>query len=231
MRYTTEGNNIVTAINADLQGVVTAARSAATVIVTARVPGPAGNSIPFTENVTNFSMNGGGVLGGTQQGGGRQPECGVFRRQQQRWAQSLPQQLYCWRCYLVEHHGGMGWRHPAVLATSQSLSWRYSWRRRLHDGVRPYARWNNTCLGNGNCECSKSWRGELVVTNNPTTQNLTKATLGNGSFITQVKSSSKYSSVAIVSTNDGNVQIGFNLGPVSRHKSTGSTLPVQTPFA
>jgi hypothetical protein len=41
---------------------------------------------------------------------------------------------------------------------------------------------------------------------------LTKGTLGNRSFINQVKYSPKYQSVAIVGTNDGNVQIGFNLG-------------------
>jgi hypothetical protein len=50
------------------------------------------------------------------------------------------------------------------------------------------------------------------VTNNPSTQNLTKGTLGNRSFINQVKYSPKFQSVAIVGTNDGNVQIGFNLG-------------------
>jgi hypothetical protein len=50
------------------------------------------------------------------------------------------------------------------------------------------------------------------VTNNPTTANLTKGTLGNRSFINQVKYSPKYQSVAIVGTNDANVQIGFNLG-------------------
>ena len=36
--------------------------------------------------------------------------------------------------------------------------------------------------------------------------------MGNRSFINQVKYSPKYQSVAIVGTNDGNVQIGFNLG-------------------
>ena len=41
---------------------------------------------------------------------------------------------------------------------------------------------------------------------------LTKGTLGNRSYINQVKYSPKYHSVAIVGTNDGNVQIGFNLG-------------------
>ena len=50
------------------------------------------------------------------------------------------------------------------------------------------------------------------VTNNPTTQNMTKETLGNRSFINQVKYSPKYQSVAIVGTNDANVWIGFNLG-------------------
>lgn len=50
------------------------------------------------------------------------------------------------------------------------------------------------------------------VTNNPTTQNLTKASLGNRSYVNQVKYSPKFQSVAIVGTNDGNVQIGFNLG-------------------
>ena len=50
------------------------------------------------------------------------------------------------------------------------------------------------------------------VTNNPSTQNMTKQTLGNRSFINQVKYSPKYQSVAIVGTNDGNVRIGFNLG-------------------
>ena len=50
------------------------------------------------------------------------------------------------------------------------------------------------------------------VTNNPTTQNMTKQTLGNRSFINGVKYSPKYQSVAMVGTNDANVWIGFNLG-------------------
>lgn len=53
---------------------------------------------------------------------------------------------------------------------------------------------------------------DWYVTNNPTTQNMTKQTLGNRSFINQVKYSPKYSSVAIVGTNDANAWIGFNLG-------------------
>ena len=41
---------------------------------------------------------------------------------------------------------------------------------------------------------------------------LTKGTLGNRSYINQVKYSPKFQSVAVVGTSDGNVQIGFNLG-------------------
>lgn len=61
----------------------------------------------------------------------------------------------------------------------------------------------------GNASVSAS---DWYVTNNPTTQNMTKQTLGNRSFINQVKYSPKYQSVAIVGTNDANVWIGFNLG-------------------
>lgn len=51
-----------------------------------------------------------------------------------------------------------------------------------------------------------------VVTNNPSTQNMTKQSLGNRSFINQVKYSPKFKSVAIAGTSDGNAWIGFNLG-------------------
>ncbi len=51
-----------------------------------------------------------------------------------------------------------------------------------------------------------------VVTNNPSTQNMTKQSLGNRSFINQVKYSPKFKSVAMVGTSDGNAWIGFNLG-------------------
>jgi hypothetical protein len=60
----------------------------------------------------------------------------------------------------------------------------------------------------GNAASTVTW----YVTNNPSTQNLTKGTLGNRSFINQVKYAPKTPSVAIAGTNDGNVQIGFNLG-------------------
>ena len=54
--------------------------------------------------------------------------------------------------------------------------------------------------------------GDWYVTNNPITQNMTKQTLGNRSFINQVKYSPKYQTVAMLGTNDANVWIGFNLG-------------------
>jgi hypothetical protein len=50
------------------------------------------------------------------------------------------------------------------------------------------------------------------VTNNPSTANLTKQSLGNRSYINQVKYAPKTQSVAIIGTNDGWVQFGFNLG-------------------
>src|SRR6267143_6941622 len=67
--------------------------------------------------------------------------------------------------------------------------------------------WETIAGGNATMN-SSSW----YVTNNPITQNMTKQTLGNRSFINQIKYSPKYSSVAMVGTNDANVWIGFNLG-------------------
>ena len=64
-------------------------------------------------------------------------------------------------------------------------------------------------INGGNASFSS---GDWYVTNNPITQNMTKQTLGNRSFINQVKYSPKYQTVAIVGTNDGNAWIGFNLG-------------------
>jgi hypothetical protein len=63
---------------------------------------------------------------------------------------------------------------------------------------------------------TKSW----YVTNNPITANLTKGTLGNRSYINEVKYSPKYQSVAIVATNDGNVQLGFGLGSGTQAQAT-----------
>ena len=65
-----------------------------------------------------------------------------------------------------------------------------------------------TILGGNSSFTGSNW----YITNNPTTQNMTKQTLGNRSFINQVKYSPKYQSVAMVGTNDANAWIGFNLG-------------------
>ena len=65
-----------------------------------------------------------------------------------------------------------------------------------------------TITGGNSTFSSTNW----YVTNNPTTQNMTKQTLGNRSFINGVKYSPKYQTVAMVGTNDANVWIGFNLG-------------------
>ena len=65
-----------------------------------------------------------------------------------------------------------------------------------------------TIAGGNSTFTSSNW----YITNNPTNQNMTKQTLGNRSFINQVKYSPKYQSVAIVGTNDANLWIGFNLG-------------------
>src|SRR5205085_802906 len=62
-------------------------------------------------------------------------------------------------------------------------------------------------INGGNASFSSA---DWYVTNNPITQNMTKQTLGNRSFINQVKYSPKYQSVAMVGTNDANVWIGFN---------------------
>src|SRR3712207_2185490 len=46
----------------------------------------------------------------------------------------------------------------------------------------------------------------------PNSPNLTKNTLGNRSFINQLNYALRTDDVAIVSTNDGNVQIGLDMG-------------------
>jgi hypothetical protein len=74
-----------------------------------------------------------------------------------------------------------------------------------------------TITGNAaNANGTVTW----YVTNNPSTQNLTKQTLGNRSFINQVKYSPNTPTVAIAGTNDGNVQIGFNLGTGTASQAT-----------
>ena len=67
--------------------------------------------------------------------------------------------------------------------------------------------WETIAGGNSSMNAA-SW----YVTNNPATQNMTKQTLGNRSFITQIKYSPKFKSVAMLGTNDANAWIGFTLG-------------------
>ncbi len=64
----------------------------------------------------------------------------------------------------------------------------------------------------GNAPSTVTWYITDPVSHGAAGPGLTKGTLGNRSFINQVKYSPKRQSVAIVGTNDGNVQFGFNLG-------------------
>lgn len=214
---TTEGNNIVTAVNADLAGTVTSARSGSSVVVTAVTGGTAGNSIPFSNiNAANFSMNGSGTLGGTRMGDG----VGSLRLWQSGNSGALE------RCISN--------------CTAPNATWssaRGSWTGDTQSFVLPINLFRGGISGGDDCAAAglTSGCGHMIagttrvwetisgagatvptsvwyVTNNPTTANLTKGNLGNRSYINQVKYSPKFQSVAIVGTNDGNVQIGFNLG-------------------
>jgi hypothetical protein len=218
---TTEGNNIAAAINADIAPVATAARSGATVIVTATVPGPTGNAIPFTENVTNFTMDGSGTLGGTTQGGATGSSNPVY--------------------YEGNNSGGLS--RCNANCTSPGATWVNSmggWASDTQSFVLPINLFHGGISGGDDCATgcghmlaatTRVWETitanvpspgavNWYVTNNPSTQNLTKATLGNRSYINQVKYSPKFQSVAIVGTNDGNVQIGFNLGTGTASQAT-----------
>ncbi len=217
---TTQGTNIVTAINADIPTVATAVRSGATVIVSATVPGPAGNLIPFNEAATNLTVNGTGFLGGTNQGG-------------------LPGSLRVW-----EGNNSGGLSRCTSNCSNSGATWtssRGGWSGEQQSFVLPINLFRGGIPGGDDCEpagpttgCGRLIAGTTrvwetisgaaatvpttawYITNNPagaaTGPNLTKGTLGNRSYINQVKYSPKYYSVAIVGTNDGNVQIGFNLG-------------------
>lgn len=60
--------NLITAISADFSNLSATQGAGNTVIITALDGGVAGNSIDFSENSTNMTMNGGGHLGGTTAG-------------------------------------------------------------------------------------------------------------------------------------------------------------------
>ncbi len=215
----TAATNIRTAINRDSTE-VTASGTGANVIVTSVIPGPVGNFIEFTENGTNTTMNGNGFLGGTTQGG-------------------LPGSLRVWQ---GNNSGGLSrcvsnCSNSGATYTSS----RGAWTGDQQSFVLPINLFHGGIPGGDDCDaagpttgCGRllaattrvyetiSGAGATVpttawyITNNPVGAaagpNLTKGTLGNRSYINQVKYSPKYYSVAIVGTNDGNVQIGFNLG-------------------
>ena len=219
---TTEGNNIVTAITADLAGVVTAVRSGATVVITAVTGGSAGNSIPFNNiDSANFSMNGSGFLGGTTLG----DDVGSLRIWEGNNSGGFS------RCISNCTNAGASW-----------TSSRGSWTGDQQSFVLPVNLFHGGIPGGDDCPpagltsgCGHLLAGTTRVwetisgaaatvpaatwynTNSAactggTNPCLTKGTLSNRSYINQVKYSPKYQSVAIVGTNDGNVQIGFNLG-------------------
>ena len=118
---------------------------------------------------------------------------------------------------LPGRHRRLGRRHAVVHPALRPLPRRSAGRRRLCSGrhagwVRSPRRRDDPRLGVDQGRRRQHELGSWYVTNNPATQNMTKQSLGNRSFINQVKYSPKWSSQAIVGTNDGNVWIGFNLG-------------------
>ena len=126
---TTEGNNIVTAINRDIPTLVTAARSGATVVVTAVTGGSSGNSIVFTNiNASNFSMNGGGFLGGTTLG----DDTGSLRYWEGNNSGGFSRCIHnCTsaRRDLVILERQLDWRHPVFRPACPPLPRRHSGRR------------------------------------------------------------------------------------------------------
>jgi uncharacterized repeat protein (TIGR01451 family) len=214
---TTAAANIRTAINADIGGTAYATGTTATVTVNATVQGAGGNSIVFANSVSpnnspNLTFNGSGFLGGSTAGGNTQTGT----------SQSV----------FFEGNNSGGFSRCVNNCTNSGASWssvQGGWTGDTQSFVLPVHMFHGGVSGGDDCpngcghllaattrvfESITGNNGSVFwyVTNNPATQNLTKATLGNRSYINQVKYSPKYNSVAIVGTNDGNVQIGFNLG-------------------
>ena len=211
---TTAATNIVTAITADIPSTATAARSGSTVVVTAVTGGTAGNAIPFVNgNSAILNFNGSGTLGGTTPG----DNVGSPRYWEGNNSGGFS------RCIVNCTSPGANWTSMEGALTSDTESF-FLPVNLFHGGIPG----GDDCQAGGQttgcghllaattrvfetitgATATNTW----VVTNNPTSQNLTKQSLGNRSYINQVKYSPKYQSVAIVGTNDGNVQIGFNLG-------------------
>ena len=212
---TTAATNIVTAVNADIPSAATGARSGSTVIITATINGSSGNSIPFfNNNSANLTFNGSGTLGGTTMGGLPGSTQPVF------WEGNNSGGLS--RCVSNCTVGGASWANKMGGWASDTQSFVLPINL-FHGGIpggddcadgcghllAATTRVWETITGNATAASATTF---WYVTNNPTTQNMTKQSLGNRSFINQVKYSPKYQSVAIVGTNDANVWIGFNLG-------------------
>src|SRR6266403_1754863 len=213
----TAATNIRTAINADIPSQVTASGNGSKVVVTAVPCGTVGNSIPFSNiNSANLTFNGSGTLGGTRPG----DDVGSLR---------------------VWEGNNSGGRSRCIYnCTAPGATWtssRGSWTGDIQSFILPINMFHGGIPAGDDCQppslttgcghliaaTTRVWEtisgaaaavptSAWYVTNNPTTQNMTKQTLGNRSFINQVKYSPKYQSVAIVGTNDANVWIGFNLG-------------------
>jgi hypothetical protein len=213
----TAATNIRAAINADIPSEVTAGGNGSNILVTAVVCGSAGNSIPFANvNSANLTFNGAGTLGGTRPG----DDVGTLRMWQGNNSGGLS------RCVYNCTAPGAAW-----------ASSRGPWTGDLQSFILPINMFKGGIPGGDDCLPAGplSGCGHLIagttrvwetirgtdatvptsawyVTNNPPTQNMTKQSLGNRSFINQLKYSPKYDSVAIVGTNDANVWIGFDLG-------------------
>ena len=214
--------NIRTAVNTDIPATVSAGGSGGTVFITATVGGSAGNSIAFANNDSpNMTFNGSGTLGATRQG---DDNLGSLRVWQGNNSGGLSRCIY--HC-----------TDPGTTWVSENPSG--TWTGDLQSFILPINLFHGGIPGGDDCPpaASNGGCGHLIVgttrvwetvtgntpsettrgvswyvTNNPTTQNMTKQSLGNRSFINQLKYSPKYQSVAIVGTNDANVWIGFNLG-------------------
>jgi hypothetical protein len=210
---TSAATNLNNAINADVPpSVATSTRAGTTVTVRATTPGAGGNAIPFANvNSTNTTFN---PATGTLGGGG---SAGTSNR------------IY----YEGNNSGGLS--RCLASCTSPGATWssiKGGWGSDTQSFVLPVNLFKGGIPGGDNCAAGcghmlaastrvfetitanvpSGGTVQWYITNNPSTQNLSKGTLGNRSYINQVKYSPKYQSVAIVGTNDGNVQIGFNLG-------------------
>ena len=177
--------------------------------------------IPFSNiNSANLTFNGSGTLGGTRLG----DDVGSLRVWQGNNSGGLS------RCIINCTAPGATW-----------TSSRGSWTGDLQSFILPINMFHGGIPGGDDCQpaglttgCghliagttrvwetisgaaatvpTSAWYTTTPASCTGTNACLTKGTLGNRSFINQVKYSPKYQSVAIVGTNDGNVQIGFNLG-------------------